>query len=182
MKLCTRWVFLSSCASGSTLCLSLFTNKSVRIACLSHRNVAKLSVCKAVWLKRLFPIKTGSKHLIKLDNVQIPDGHQWPVSIMVIDSKNWGRNFIRAETCFYFLVCLKFGYWAVNRCFFWSLSSYLAYSCTNKLFNGKLVCGFRKIGDSLWLLAARVVLQKIEASVPCWHPKVPGVLAGAGRL
>uniref|UniRef100_A0A8C4UI16 Uncharacterized protein n=1 Tax=Falco tinnunculus TaxID=100819 RepID=A0A8C4UI16_FALTI len=40
--------FVSSCASGSSLCLSLFTNKLVYIACLSHRNVAKPSVCKAV--------------------------------------------------------------------------------------------------------------------------------------
>lgn len=67
--------FVSSCASGSPLCLSLFTNKLVCIACLSHGNVAKLIVCKAVWLKRLFPIKTSPKHLKKMENVQIPDGH-----------------------------------------------------------------------------------------------------------
>lgn len=102
--------FVSSCASSSPLHLSLFTNKSVCIACLSHRNVAKLGVCKAVWLKGLFPIKPGSKHLKKLDNIQIPDGHQWLLSIKVIDSRNWGRIFIRAETFFFFLVCLKFGY------------------------------------------------------------------------
>lgn len=101
--------FVSSCASGSLLCLSLFTNKLVCIACLCHRNAAKLSVCEAVRLKRLCPIKTGSKHLRKLDSIQIPGGHQWLVSITVIDSKNWGRVFIRAEMLF-FLVCLKFGY------------------------------------------------------------------------
>lgn len=95
--------FVSSCASGSPLCLSLFSNKLVCVACMSRRNV-----CKAVWLKRLFPIKTGSKHLKKLDNIQIPDGHRWLVSITVIDSKNCSRIFIRAEMFSFFLICLKF--------------------------------------------------------------------------
>lgn len=72
--------------------------KLVWITCLSPRNVAKRGVCKAVWLKRLFPIKAGSKHLKKLDNIQIPDGHQWLVSIMIIDRRNWGRAFLRAKT------------------------------------------------------------------------------------
>lgn len=58
----------------------------------------KRGVCKAVWLKRLFPIKAGSKHLKKLDNIQIPDGHRWLVSIMITDSRNWGRIFMRAKT------------------------------------------------------------------------------------
>lgn len=112
MKLCTRWV-LCPVVPLALLCLLVYSSINwcvllVCIACLSHCNVAKLSVCKALWLKRLFPIKTGSKHLKKLDNIQIPDGHEWLVSIAVIDSKKWGRIFIRAAT-WGFLSALNLG-------------------------------------------------------------------------